>query len=366
MAGGKNIGKNILLVSVISLAGILVCFAAGMLISLPARAAELFGPPSPSLSPGKLYSQSLILVLSRDQLFQPIISPSSGFTFPIESGDNLDQVLSSLVKLGLVEHGRAFRAYLIYTGIDTRIQPGEYQFETGITELEIANHLGDPLSATTTLVILPGWRAEEIAASLAQSGLSLSGDEFLQAVRSAGKEGYLFPGSYQVDRQIPADQLVGVLYQGFLDQLSPELESGFVNQGLDLQQAVILASIIEREAVNAEEMPLIASVFLNRLRAEIPLAADPTVQYALGYDSQAATWWSNPLSLEDLEFQSPYNTYLNHGLPPGPICNPGSLALRAAADPAQTDYLYFRAACDGSGNHSFARTYEEHLANACP
>ena len=112
-------------------------------------------------------------------------------------------------------------------------------------------------------------------------------------------------------------------------------------------------------------MPLIASVFLNRLRADMNLAADPTVQYALGYNQAQESWWTNPLSLEDLEFSSPYNTYLNPGLPPGPICNPSLAAIEAVASPADTTYFFFRAACDGSGRHSFAESFDEHLGNAC-
>jgi UPF0755 protein len=113
-------------------------------------------------------------------------------------------------------------------------------------------------------------------------------------------------------------------------------------------------------------MPLIASVFLNRLAAGMPLEADSTAQYALGYQEKTHTWWKNPLSLGDLQVDSPYNTYLYGGLPPGPISNPGLNALRAVAFPAQAEYYYFRAACDGSGEHNFAETFEEHLQNACP
>jgi UPF0755 protein len=113
-------------------------------------------------------------------------------------------------------------------------------------------------------------------------------------------------------------------------------------------------------------MPLIASVFLNRLNADIKLDADPTVQYAVGYNAAQATWWTNPLSFEDLQLDSPYNTYLYAGLPPGPICNPSIDALRSVAFPAQTPYYFFRAACDGSGRHLFAETFDEHVNNACP
>jgi UPF0755 protein len=123
---------------------------------------------------------------------------------------------------------------------------------------------------------------------------------------------------------------------------------------------------VERESVEAAEMPLIASVFLNRLEIGMSLDADSTVQYAIGYNETQQTWWTNPLQGEDLLFDSPYNTYLYPGLPPGPIANPGLNAVRAVAFPAQTPYYYFRAACDGSGEHLFAETYEEHVQNACP
>jgi UPF0755 protein len=113
-------------------------------------------------------------------------------------------------------------------------------------------------------------------------------------------------------------------------------------------------------------MPLIASVFYNRLSAGMPLQADPTIQYALGFNAARSTWWTNPLSRTDLQFISAYNTYLHPGLPPGPISNPGLAALRAVAVPAQSDYLYFQARCDKSGLHNFARTLDEHHQNDCP
>ena len=111
---------------------------------------------------------------------------------------------------------------------------------------------------------------------------------------------------------------------------------------------------------------MIASVFANRLKAGMRLDADPTVQYALGFDPVKGTWWKSPLNLEDLQVVSPYNTYQIQGLPPGPIANPGLSALRAVAFPAETPYYYFRAACDGSGRHTFAETFEQHQGNSCP
>jgi UPF0755 protein len=134
---------------------------------------------------------------------------------------------------------------------------------------------------------------------------------------------------------------------------------------LDLNQAIILASIIEKETIFAEEAPMIASVFINRLNAGMPLQSDPTVQYALGYSEDQKTWWKNPLSSTDLGINSLYNTYLNDGLPPTPICNPGLNSINAILEPAETDYLFFRAACDGSGRHIFNVLYEDHLKAEC-
>ena len=127
-----------------------------------------------------------------------------------------------------------------------------------------------------------------------------------------------------------------------------------------------MASIIQREAVVESEMPLIASVFYNRLAAGMNLQTDPTVQYAIGYNVLQGTWWTNPLSLDDMKLDSPYNTYLYPGLPPGPISNPGLPALEAAAFPEQSNYYYFQAKCDGSGLHNFAETYQQHQQNYCP
>jgi len=156
------------------------------------------------------------------------------------------------------------------------------------------------------------------------------------------------------------------LLDNFDVKVDPEMRAGFQDQGLTFHQAVILASIVQREAIVEEEMPLIASVFLNRLSAGMKLDSDPTVQYALGYDPIKTTWWKTPLSLDDLAISSPYNTYLQVGFPPGPISNPGLSALKAIAHPSQTPYFYFRAVCDGSGRHNFSQTFEEHQQNACP
>ena len=358
-------GKGFLILFILMLLLVALCLMAGITATIPARTAELYGPPTANLSTAKLYQQSLVLLLSQNALFEIYSENNTEILFPIEPGDSLDEILTGLTHLGLIRHTSEFRAYLIYSGIDTGIQPGEYLFSPGLSEMEVAQKLGSPAAPLTTVSILAGWRAEEIAETLPGLGLNTLPDQFLQIVREENKEGYLSPGIYQVSREISAKALINLFYERFIAQINPEIETRISEQGLSLDEAVILASIVEREAVVEEEMPLIASVFLNRLRGDLNLGADPTVQYALGYNEIQGVWWTNPLSLDDLKLPSSYNTYENPGLPPGPICNPSSSALSAVANPAQSTYMYFRAACDGSGLHIFAETFEEHLANAC-
>lgn len=174
------------------------------------------------------------------------------------------------------------------------------------------------------------------------------------------------PGQYQLKRNISADALVATFLKQFEQSVPPAIRQKFTQHGLNLDQAVILASIIQREAIVTDEQPTIASVFYNRLGQGMKLESDPTVQYAVGYDITHQTWWTNPLSQNDLQVNSRYNTYIYPGLPPGPISNPSLDALQAVADPAQTGYYYFRAKCDGSGRHVFSVTYQEHLQNSCP
>lgn len=361
----KKWGKRFLLLVIMSLFLITLCLFGSMAASIPARTSQQFGQPDPDLPISQLYRQSLILLISGEDILSPGSQPAGEINFSVLPGDSLETIISSLEEVGLVQHQEVFRAYLIYSGIDRRIQPGDYFFSPPLSEIELAQRLGNPPSQTT-LAILAGWRAEEISEKLAAAGLETDPGSFIQTVLVNGREGYLFPGIYSVERDISAQALVDQLYERFLAQITPDLESQFTTQGLTLHEAVILASIIEREAVIEEEMPLISSVFLNRLRNGMNLAADPTIQYALGFNREQATWWTNPLSLDDLKLPSSYNTYENPGLPPGPICNPSLAALQSVANPAQSTYLYFRADCDGSGRHLFAENFQEHLNNACP
>jgi UPF0755 protein len=350
------------------------------LSSLPRQAVAAFGPADPALGVVQRTYLSAWLLLNKNDVTLPANPILDKQPFQVELGEAPASIAGRLQGTGLINNPAAFLNYLRYSGLDKSLQAGQYTLSGSLTPLQIARAMQDATPTEVTFQVFPGWRVEEIAASLPTSGLVIPPEAFLAAVDTppagysvtselppkATLEGFLFPGAYRLPRTTTADELINQLLKEFDAHVSPELRAGFQHQGLSLYEAVTLASMIEREAVVHEEMPLIASVFLNRLAYGMNLASDPTVQYALGYNSQQRTWWTNPLSLDDLKINSPYNTYTRPGLPPSPISNPGVDALRAVAFPAQTPYYYFRAACDGSGRHTFARTFNEQIQNACP
>jgi UPF0755 protein len=346
---------------------------------LTSQTEQIFGAPSNQLSyTQRVYLSALILLQSKE-LTQPTNPDGSEISLTIDQGESVPSIIGQLWEAGLISNPGVFRSYLQYTGLDTSLKAGEYKLSPTMSAIEIAQAIQSSISADITLTILLGWRLEEIANSLSSAGFNILPEEFLQSVHTHPEgysfsscmsvdllEGFLFPGSYTFPRETTMKELLPQVLMNFEAQVSSELRNGFTTQGLDLCQAVTLASIVQREAVLDEEMPLIASVFYNRLNSGAVLASDPTVQYALGFNQSQGTWWTNPLSVQDLQVDSPYNTYVHQGLPPGPISNPGLAALRAVAFPADTPYYYFRAACDGSGRHLFAETYAEHLTNECP
>ncbi len=348
-----------------------------VVVILPALAWNTFGAPDPGLNPFQRLSYGIDLIWHASDLTQPRDPSGLEQVFVIQPGESVTSISDHLEMAGLIRSGRTFRAYLIWTGLDTIIQTGTYHLSPALTGREIAGMLKSTSLTDVPFNVLPGWRMEEIAATIPTSGLDATSADFLAAAAtpanppdylpvSASTEGFLAPGAYTLPRSTTAEQLVFLLVQNFSSQLTPELRSGFASHGLSVYQAVTLASIVQREVIVDEEMPMIASVFYNRLSIDMPLQTDPTVQYALGYNSAQHTWWTNPLSQADLNLDSPYNTYIYPGLPPGPISNPSLAALQAVAFPAQSNYYYFQARCDGSGLHNFAQTLEQHQQNNCP
>lgn len=345
--------------------------------TIPSQATRIYGPPATWLTLSQRVQYSAQLLWYDGLLTRPLNEGGEPQTFVIATGESVNSVAAHLLEAGLIRDAESFRAYLIYSGLDTSIQAGEYRLSAAMSAIDVARELQDATSSEVEFVVLPGWRMEEIAASLPTSGLSIAPEEFLTLTNSRhpefdfladanSVEGFLFPDSYIFSRNTSVTELVDALVRNFALHLSLDMRNGFEQQGLTVHQAVTLASIVEREAVHAEEQPVIASVYLNRLRIGMKLEADPTVQYALGYNFGQGTWWTNPLSLDNLQYDSPYNTYLYGGYPPAPIANPSLTALQAVAFPTQTPYYFFRAKCDGSGYHSFAVDFQEHLQNACP
>ncbi|MCS6995015.1 MAG: endolytic transglycosylase MltG [Anaerolineales bacterium] len=352
-------------------------FTAAVYLLLPYHVARTYGPPGENIRGLQRFRYAALILWYGEALTQPRDSRASEAVFRVQPGEGAAAVALRLEREGFIRSAEAFSAYLVYSGLDRSIQAGEFTLSPALAPLQIAQKLQDATPTQIKFVVLAGWRLEEVAAALPTSGFSITPAGFLNEARrparrfdflpeGATAEGFLLPGAYTLPRDLSARELVETLMNNFALALSPELRAAFERQGLSVYQAVILASIVQREAMQAEEQPLIASVFLNRLAAGMKLETDPTVQYAIGLNPATGSWWKSPLSLVDLQINSPYNTYQNAGLPPGPICSPALSALQAVAYPAQTPYYFFRARCDGSGLHTFAETFEQHLRNACP
>jgi len=362
-----------ILLTALCLGVLLIVAVAGIYV----LADRSFGPAAQWLTLPKVIQYSAKLLWADGLLSRPLDPGAPEQEFEVQPGESVESICDRLEQAGLVIDGGMLMDYLIYTGQDTSLQAGRYRLSPAMSVVDVAARMQDATPTEVEFVVLPGWRIEEIAATLPTSGLGIRPDEFIAAAAAprggyeflagAGTtEGFLYPGSYVLSRVTTTDELLEELIRNFALHLSIELQEAFAVQGLSVHQAVILASIVQREAMRAEEAPLIASVYLNRMHEGMRLDADPTVQYALGFNAAQQTWWTNPLSLDDLRVASPYNTYLITGLPPAPIANPGAEALQAIASPAASPYYYFNARCDGSGYHLFAETFQEHLSNLCP
>jgi UPF0755 protein len=366
----------------ITLGGLCLAMAlvAGFAVLLPARAAQSFGPPATGLPSLQQMYYAFLLVRDEAALTTPLDPSGQPRPFVVELGEPTSTVIEHLYLQGLIADPDIFRIYLLYSGKDTSIQAGEYDLSPAMPALQIALAMQDATPSHVRFGILPGWRLEEIAAAMPTSGLAISSQQFLSAAgqplstyqtnldlpATATLEGLLFPDTYRLPREITAAGLVQLALENLEQKITPDLIQAYSAHNLDAYQALILASMVQREAIVEDEMPQIASVFHNRLAAGMKLDSDPTVQYALGFNAGQNTWWTNPLSATDLQIDSPYNTYLYPGFPPAPIASPGLSALHAVAFPAETPFYYFRAACDGSGRHVFAQSLGEHIQNACP
>lgn len=345
-------------------------------VKIPKLAEELFGTADGELD----FSQKLIystqLLMYQDQLITPGNANEKIGSIEIIKGDTAAIVSERLFSEGYIKNPNAFNIYLRYSGLDKRIRTGNFMIDAGKNSLEIAAQICNLTPGQVDFIILPGLRAEEIAELLSTSGLNISKQEFLDLVRNPAEiplpnelrgvtnlEGYLFPGVYKFNRDITAHDFLSIILKRFVDTINAGIIDGFADNGMDLFQGVTLASIVQREGIIPEERPIIASVFINRFKQGMPLQSDPTIQYALGGND--SNWWKVPLTTADFSIESPFNTYLNAGLPPHPICSPDLDSITATAFPENTKYLYFQAACDKSGKHVFVETLQEQIKNLC-
>lgn len=345
--------------------------------------------PWRTLNPDTIEDQVLqfYLNLNSDSISTPVDPNAEPVPFHVALGETGYDISLRLEDLGLIRNASLFRLYMRLNGIDQKLEAGDFLLSKAMTVPEITEALQSARAEEIVVRIPEGKRAEEIAQLLEEAGVVGAAD-FLASVRSGDLallglpdypllkdkpagisfEGYLFPDTYRFPIGATSAQVLRIMFDTLEFRIDDNQRQEIAASGLSFHQVLTLASIIEREAVLADERPLIASTYRNRLGDICAsetfgyLQADPTAQYAMGFDPETGTWWPTVEKVEDyLQFNSPYNTYVYPGLPPGPIASPGLASIQAAIHPAETLYCYFVASGDGA--HVFATTGAEHQLN---
>jgi UPF0755 protein len=291
--------------------------------------------------------------------------PGSGKVgFVIPPGSSFAQVADTLHQAGLIDNPLVFRLYARYKGLDRSVQAGEYELSRNLDMQQILEALQTAVPKEVFITIPEGYTIQKTAAMLDQKGGSIKGSDYLDLAlhgqfdydllqgRPAGAslEGFLFPDTYLLPRDATAKQLVTLQLNQFGKIWTADRKSAAERHKLNVLQIVTLASIVEREARFDVDRGLVASVFYNRLAINMPLQADATVLYAKGV-------WQAGVTQDDRKVDSPYNTYLHAGLPPGPIANPGLKSIDAVLSPPTTTYLYYLS--DPQGHNHYATTYDQ-------
>lgn len=303
---------------------------------------------------------ALALALAHLLLVAPAGTGTGRASVRIGAGSDLRQIARALADAGVITNSLAFVLAARVAGVDRRLLPGDYRLDPGMSIPSLLRALHEGRGRLAAVTIPEGWRIEQIADRLEASGVC-SRDDFLPATRDRSllselaipgpsAEGFLFPETYALQLPTSPANVIRAMHRQF-EKVWTELTAGAAPRALSPLATVTLASIVERETAVPEERPLVAAVFLNRLRLGMPLQADPTVIYGI------ATF-DGDIRRRDLTSANPYNTYVIRGLPPGPIANPGRAALAAVLTPAPVDYLYFVARNDGT--HQFSRSLAEH------
>jgi len=301
-----------------------------------------------------------------------IHEPYKGYDAPeqfvtIRQGAASGEIGRALADAHIVRDPRLFRAALWWTGEGRNLKAGEYRFDRAVTPVDVVGVLVQGDVYTQRITFPEGLTVEEMSKLYETHGFGRAHD-FVEAARTVERirdldpeapdlEGYLFPETYALPRHVPASRLIDAMVNRFRAVYGEDLRARAAAAGMTTRQVVTLASIVEKETGKAEERPVVAAVFRNRLQIGMPLQTDPTIVYALA----KAHRYDGNIRRDDLSMDSPYNTYKNPGLPPGPIASPGKAALEAAVTPADVPYLYFVSRNDGS--HAFAKDLAEHSAN---
>lgn len=291
-------------------------------------------------------------------------------TVVVPMGATLSSIASELEAKGVVKHARAFVIRAESDGYATKFMPGAYTFHQNEPYEELVALLARGVNPPTVKVSIPeGATLKQAGGLVAATGGAITAADYVAAARDdpppfrlggykSGNtlEGMLFPATYEVIPKVKARGFVAKQLTAFAENFAKVDMSRALKANLTPYDVVIIASMIEREALEPAERPLVAAVIWNRLRIDMLLQIDATIQYALGKTKPVLTY-------DDLKFDSPYNTYKHPGLPPTPISNPGLAALQAAAAPASVDYLYYVARNDGTGRHYFSKEYAQFLVD---
>lgn len=277
--------------------------------------------------------------------------------FVVEKGATVNTIVKNLSNEGLIRDKIVFFFIIKQLGIENKIQAGDFRLSPSMDSFEIASQLTKG-TVDVWVTIIEGLRKEEVAAIVSRE-LGISEVEFA----SQAKEGYLFPDTYLIPKNATIKTVLSILYNTFDEKYTKDIDTKINALGLSKDQAITIASLVEREAKAPQDRQIVASIMLKRLNNNWPLQIDATVQYALGFDSTTQKWWKQNLTKDDLAISSPYNTYKNQGLPPGPIGNPGLSSLEAVSNAdVNTPYWYYISNAQGTDMH-YAKTIEEHNNN---
>ncbi len=277
--------------------------------------------------------------------------------FVIQPGESVNSIARRLENQKLIRNRLVFRIMVAVKGIERNIQAGDFRLYRTMTAEEVAEELTHG-TLDVWVTVIEGMRTEEIAGLFSKS-LNIPEPVFISA--ASGKEGYLFPDTYLVPKEAEAETVISIMEKNFNSKVNGEIVNGAGSKGLTLHELITLGSLLEREAQSYEDKRIVAGILMKRMELGMPLQVDASVQYALGYNVAEKTWWKKNLTFNDLKVDSPYNTYTNQGLPPGPIANPGLDSIRAIINARETDYLFYIS--DKNENMHYSKDLAEHEEN---